>query len=53
MYYHKADHWSHNGNLPRDVTFVDTETLASVEKNTISSLNRESTGEILKRKGSI
>ncbi|QQK74417.1 MOSC domain-containing protein [Salicibibacter cibarius] len=31
-YYHKAGHWSHNGNLPRDVTLVDIETLERVEK---------------------
>ncbi len=30
-YYHKAGYWSHNGNLPRDVTLVDIETLERIE----------------------
>lgn len=31
-YFHKAGHWSHNDDLPRDVTLVDIETLERVEE---------------------
>lgn len=31
-YFHKMGHWSHNGNLPRDVTLVDVETLEQIEE---------------------